>query len=122
VSPFDWSDFLVVANELARRTGDEAATRTAIGRAYYAAFGVARRHLIRAGVAVPQAGPAHRLVWATFHATPGRVHRRIANRGRQLLLRRRRADYDDHYPEASADALQAVTWARRLLDDLASLA
>ena len=121
MSPSDWSDFLVVANDLAARTRDEAAARTAISRAYYAAFGAARRHLIRSGVSIPQAGPAHPLVWSAFQATPGRVHRRIANRGRQLLMRRRRADYEDLYPGVWADARQAVIWARRLLDDLASL-
>ena len=41
MSPFDWSEFLTVAEELARRTDDEVALRTAIGRAYYATFGVA---------------------------------------------------------------------------------
>ena len=55
---FVWADFLDIADERARRAGDEAAERTAIGRAYYAAFGAARDYLIRSGVTVPKAGRA----------------------------------------------------------------
>ena len=36
MTPFDWADYLAVADELAARTDDPAAMRTAIGRAYYA--------------------------------------------------------------------------------------
>ena len=35
--PFDWEDFLELSNIL--KDGDEAARRTAVSRAYYAAFG-----------------------------------------------------------------------------------
>ena len=54
---FRWSDFLDVAAELAGRIGDEAAERTAIGRAYDAAFGAARDDLIRTGSPIPKMGP-----------------------------------------------------------------
>lgn len=118
---FDWADYLTLADELASRTGDEAAERTAVNRAYYAAFGVARRHLIRSGVAIPRIGAAHTHVWTSFHDTPDLTQRRIANLGRRLLRRRRRADYDDPYPALSADAPLAVAWARRVLTDLAAL-
>jgi hypothetical protein len=33
---FDWSTLFVLAEDLATRTADEAAARTAISRAYYA--------------------------------------------------------------------------------------
>lgn len=121
MSPFDWTEFLVVADDLASRGADEATARTAIGRAYYAAFGSARRHLGQAGVTIPQTGAAHPLVWETFHRSPDRVRRRIANRGRQLLRRRRQADYDDHYPMTTTEVERSVGWARKLLHDLRSL-
>ncbi len=118
---FDWSDFLDVAEELANRTGDEAALRTAIGRAYYAAFGTARDRLIRSGVRIPQAGAAHAVVWDRFHASPNRAERRIANLGRQLRKRRSWADYDASYPNVASEARKAVRWARQVLTDLAAL-
>ena len=118
---FTWSDFLGLADELAGRFGDEAAERTAIGRAYYAAFNAARDYLVRTGASIPQAGQAHVLVWDRFHAGPDPVHRRIADRGRNLRKRRGRADYDAVYPQVSRDARASVVMARRLLADLASL-
>ncbi len=36
---FDWRDYLLLAEDLATRQGDEAAARSAISRAYYAALG-----------------------------------------------------------------------------------
>src|SRR5687768_7459635 len=41
---FDPLQFLRLADELASNDADEAALRTAIGRAYYAVFLVARKH------------------------------------------------------------------------------
>lgn len=118
---FDCSDYLDVANELAQRSGDEAALRTAIGRAYYATFGTARDSLVRSGARIPNAGPAHSIVWVHFHATPDRVHRRITHLGRRLRKRRGLADYDSTYAQASVDARKAVAWARQLLADLARI-
>lgn len=121
MTPFDWADYLAVADELAARTDDPAAMRTAIGRAYYAVFGTARRYLIAKGATIPQVGTAHAVVWHTLHATGGRTERRIANFGRQLLLRRRYADYDERFPNLRTEAGKAVTWAYRALTDLATL-
>jgi len=65
---FRWADYYDLAEELIKRMGDEAAERSAVSRAYYAAFGSARGYLIRQGVVVPKAGPAHRIAWERFHA------------------------------------------------------
>jgi uncharacterized protein (UPF0332 family) len=51
-------DFLILAAKLARGT-TEADWRTAVGRAYYAGFHVARRLLEDLGFAVPRADRAH---------------------------------------------------------------
>ena len=116
-----WADYLDLADELVKRTGDEAPERSAVSRAYYAAFGSAREYLIRRGASIPKAGPAHAIVWTPFHTTPDPVRRRIANLGRLLRKQRSRADYDDSYPGLSVDAQNAVAMARRLLSDLAGL-
>jgi len=46
--PFDWTEFLALARELARYSGSsyslEAARRTSVSRAYYAAFCSARNY------------------------------------------------------------------------------
>jgi uncharacterized protein (UPF0332 family) len=118
---FDWSNYLVLAEDLATRTGDEAAARTAINRAYYATFGAARRYLVSVGVAVPKSGAAHALVWTSFQNRPGRINHRIANYGRRLVIRRRQADYEELYSAAVADLPVVLYWARRVLADLATL-
>jgi hypothetical protein len=40
---FQWDEYLALAKELSQK-GGEAATRSAISRAYYAAYHAARRH------------------------------------------------------------------------------
>lgn len=122
MTPFDWSQLLAVAEDLASHSNDDAAARSAINRAHYAAFGMARRDLVSQGGAIQARGSAHPCVWTAFHAAPGRVNHRIANLGRRLLGFRRRADCDDLYPDLEVDATTAVTWARRILADLDSLA
>lgn len=118
---FDWSGFLDLADELVDRSGDEVAERTAINRAYYAAYGSARDYLIRGGTSIPSMGRAHVLVWDQFHAVPDPIHRRIADRGRNLRKRRGWADYDAVVPNLSPQARLAVAMARGLLADLATL-
>jgi hypothetical protein len=58
----DPRDFLVLAQHLAVAT-TEAAWRTAVSRAYYAAFHVARQLMEDLGFAVPQADRAHAYLW-----------------------------------------------------------
>jgi uncharacterized protein (UPF0332 family) len=55
-------DFLLLAQQLAQAT-TEAAWRTAVSRAYYAAFHVARQLLEDLGFRVPQADRAHAYLW-----------------------------------------------------------
>lgn len=38
MTPFDWNDFLTIADRLAVDRGDQTAQRTPIGRANYAAY------------------------------------------------------------------------------------
>lgn len=121
VAVWAWSNYLDLAQELVARADDEAAARSAISRAYYAAFGSVRDHLVRRGATVPKAGPAHAVVWTRFHASADPTHRRIADIGRILRKKRSQADYDETYPHLTLDARRAVALAQRLLSDLAGL-
>jgi uncharacterized protein (UPF0332 family) len=100
-------DFLDVAGELAAES-TEAHWRSAISRAYYAAFHIARGLLRRCGFAVPFAGPAHEY-----------LPRRLMNGGHpdvsragdlltDLRQRRNRADYDLGRPVDEQAAVDAV--------------
>ena len=59
---FDWSSYLDLADELAAFT-EEAAQRSAISRAYYAALGKAREFLEHDGRAFTSTENIHYLVW-----------------------------------------------------------
>ena len=50
MTPFDWTGFLTLAERLATDTGDEAAQRTAISRAYYAAYHAAASFVRAQGI------------------------------------------------------------------------
>jgi uncharacterized protein (UPF0332 family) len=110
-------DFLVVAQSLASGT-TEAEWRTAVSRAYYAAFHVARRLLGDLGFQVPQGDQAHAYLWmrlgncgeATISAAGPQLNR--------LRGDRNRADYDLHHDISDVDADFSVLEARKFLQTL----
>lgn len=117
-------DFLEVAQTLI--TGaSEAEWRSAVSRAYYAAFHVAQRLLEQCGFAVPQAERAHGYLWLRL-ANSG--HMDVQQAGNDLsFLRRMRnwADYDlgrpmTHYP--AFNHVQAAETIVQLLDTVAATA
>jgi uncharacterized protein (UPF0332 family) len=118
----DETGFLKVADTLS--TGDtEADWRSAISRAYYAAFHKARRLLRQGGFAVPNADKAHAYLWLRLSHSG---HPDLDNAGMELdhlRGRRNRADYDFDRRMDQATALDLVQSAAdiiQLLDDLAN--
>ena len=100
---FDWSEYLDVARELASVASSsvnrEAKLRSAISRAYYAAFINARNHLRdREGLLIPKTSDAHRYVKDQFQHSCDLVRQSLG--GKLLRLRdfRRQADYVDTFP------------------------
>jgi uncharacterized protein (UPF0332 family) len=103
----NWRDFLVLATRLAA-AATEADWRTAVSRAYYAAFHVARRLLAEMNFTVPRADRAHQyLVFRLSNSGESAVEQ--AGRDLETLRRlRNRADYDETpaltQPQAAAAA------------------
>jgi len=101
----NWRDFLVLAARLAGGAA-EADWRTAVSRAYYAAFHVARTLLSDLRFTVPRADRAHQyLVFRLGNSGEPAVEQ--AGRDLETLRRvRNRADYDEApaftQPQASA--------------------
>src|SRR5437870_13362662 len=86
-------DFLSVAKDLLT-SPTEAAWRTSVSRAYYAAFYVARQLLEDLGFAVPRGERAHAYLWLRL-SNCGEP--RVQDAGRRLNTvrgQRNRADYD----------------------------
>ena len=107
-------DFLILAAALARGA-TEADWRTAVGRAYYTAFHVARRWLEDAGFAVPRADRAHAYLSLRLQNCGDAS---VEHAGGDLnILRqvRNHADYDLHRPFTRGIADSRVRMAEQIL-------
>jgi uncharacterized protein (UPF0332 family) len=108
------NDFLTLAARLAGGS-TEAEWRTAVSRAYYAAFHAARDALTDMGFAVPRADQAHQYL---YHRLNNCGHPQLQQAGRELsTLRwmRNQADYEltrPHSQQSTGNGLrlaQAIT-------------
>ncbi len=117
--PFDWTQYLMLAEELAQRT-DEAALRSAISRAYYAVYCSAVAVLRREGVALPGLG-VHQLVWSSYQTDPRRQRVNIGNVGNRLRVFRTRADYEATFVRLPETTIEALELARRALRQIRML-
>src|SRR5436305_11388317 len=103
----NWREFLALGNRLATGT-TEADWRTAVSRAYYAAFHVARQLLADLNFTVPRADRAHQyLVFRLSNCGASAVE--PAGRDLETLRRlRNRADYDGAPAVTQPQAAAAV--------------
>lgn len=90
---FDWRGDLALADRLAAETEDEAALRSAVSRAYYAAYHrasqlVRERELVASSVEL-----RHTVVWRLLKDQPSISFRRAGDRGFQLKHAWVQADY-----------------------------
>lgn len=130
---FDWKEFLSVAKENFMRCQNlqtvdmraEALCRTAISRAYYAAF-----HEAKSFVDFEvQTGGAHEKVIKALRASDDKNTRRIGNDLDKLRKLRIRADYDGeryaprgYADNAVADLQLAISYAETILKRLSATA
>src|SRR6266571_2146542 len=91
--PFDWKDFLSLAQQLASST-EEASKRTAISRAYYCAFNLAFERAELVGCRYPGREGYHQGCWRKYSETPDFSCQKIGAEGKRMLKLRVRADYE----------------------------
>jgi uncharacterized protein (UPF0332 family) len=118
---FDWTGYLLLAQELAKRRNDEGSLRSAVSRAYYAAFCTARNRLLQEGEKIPKTGEAHPIVWKKYRNSDQKHRKDIGIRGDRLRRSRNIADYDDEFPDISKKVEEALANASHLLDSLRRL-
>jgi len=116
---FDWKLYVQLSDELitAQKTQvlQEARLRSAISRAYYGAFGIARNFLLDRGTNVPQ-GSTHKFVREQYLNSLNREEKKIGNNLGALWENRKDADYEGG---ATVDINRAITsyeLATRILD------
>jgi uncharacterized protein (UPF0332 family) len=110
-------DFLSVAQSLLGGP-TEADWRSAVSRAYYAAFHVARQLMEDLGFDVPRADRAHAHLWLRLSNCGDPV---VQDAGRRLNDQRRQrnqADYDMHFTLTRATAVGQVQIAEQIIQTL----
>lgn len=117
--PFDWHNFLLLAEELAKR-GDEAAKRTAISRAYYFIFNLGYARAEANGAFI--GGDRHTQCWRRYLSTPDPTCKTLGNMGERMKLRRTSADYEAPTKARLNDDVQrSLEEARQFMSALAAL-
>jgi len=122
---FDWSEYLNLAQELAGQATmpatQEAKLRSAISRAYYAAFCKARNLLRDEGHSIPPGGQAHLYVRDQFKNSLDRARKRIGHNLDRLRIDRNKVDYDDSVTGLFSMTNADLRLAKRVISVLGSL-
>ena len=117
---FNWADYLALAQELATRSSDEAALRSAVSRAYYAAFCQARNALRQDGVNTDNLR-SHWSLWARFRDDSDPMRQIIGEDGNRIRGYRTQADYQEEFPDLSVAALDTILIVERMLESMGDL-
>ena len=119
---------LVAARLLDLPTAEERERRSAINRAYYAAYGEAREYAVAHGLNMQSGGQSHDRVWqflrrgATYSQTwESAAAKAIGDMGVELCAMRVQADYFRTNSPSEADARRAVSLANLIVKRLLGL-
>jgi uncharacterized protein (UPF0332 family) len=99
---FSWQEFVDLAILLASDP-DEAHQRTAINRAYYAAYHAASAHVRTHDLCPPGQYLSHSLVWRLIRGADDSNSEAIGRRGDALRKLRVMADYQNPFPRDLSD-------------------
>jgi uncharacterized protein (UPF0332 family) len=123
---FDWSQYLILAQDLAGQgtvsPSEEARLRDAISRAYYAAFCKARNHLRdKEHVSIPRRN-VHAYVRGEFIKSSNKSREWIGESLRRMAIHRVNADYKDIMPGNLRKTTEfSLRMAKRILQKLKAL-
>ena len=118
--PFTWADYLVLAEELSGRT-EEHCLRTAIGRAYYYAFHLARQRVIDNEFHITRGEDSHKQVWEKFANSPDFQCKKLYDLAKILKDKRQQADYNESFPRIHAEFPGIINRAKKFATDLNAL-
>ena len=120
VEPFDWTDYLSLAEVLGNRP-DQASARTAISRAYYYVYHLALRRAVDNNFILVRGEAAHAQLWRLFDGSPEPACQRLGQIARRLRMSRQRADYERHFPRIEEELPLMLTDARDFAAQLGRL-
>jgi uncharacterized protein (UPF0332 family) len=110
-------DFLILADSLLI-SGSKAARRSAVSRAYYAGFHVARELLSDLGFTVPRGDQAHGYLWLRLSNCSDQQVELAGREVNQLRRDRNRSDYDIQIIVSQTSAEGQVQRAKSILQIL----
>jgi uncharacterized protein (UPF0332 family) len=113
-------DFLTQAQRLVALTGEED-WRSAVSRAYYSAFHVAREFMESLGFTVPQADRAHGYLWLRLQNCGEASLEQLGRDLQDLRRQRNYADYDLNRTYRQSDAQRQVGRAAGMILLLAAV-
>ena len=118
---FDWNEFLPLAEQLGGEP-DEAAQRSAISRAYYAAFHAARIYVLAKNFYPGRRRLRHDEVWRALTTDPDPRTAVIGIRGARLFETRNAADYTAQFPGKIDEKVEeSIGEARSLIESVRRL-
>src|SRR5437764_113316 len=108
---FDWSTYLLLAEDLAKNK-DEASLRSAISRAYYYVYHIALTRAEGNAFTPNKDAPSHKQLWAFFSGSPDPGCQMLAQLGVRLKYKRAQADYHDIFTRISEEVPQMIQDAK----------
>jgi len=118
--PFDWNEFLRLAEELAVRA-DDASRRSAISRAYYSVYHRANPRVVANCGPRPSGTTAHKWCWDKYQQTSNSACKSLGLAGDRMKRRRHEADYRDNIYRLEDVVRTVLDEARRFPADLDAL-
>ncbi len=120
---FDWSHYLVIAQEMFGEAADtaheDANLRCSISRAYYAAFHQAKHKLSdKWNISVSHSAVAHAQAQNSFKQKDEKV---IAKKLKRMRDARNKADYDDQIANLKKTAQDTLKLAKEVIEELSKL-
>jgi len=109
---FDWIEYLNLATELSTHP-DEASQRTAVSRAYYFAYNIAKDRAIANQYSQPEDGSSHDNLWALYNRNSSSDGcKRLALLGGRMKRKRVIADYRQHFSRINEELAGVLEDAR----------
>jgi len=116
-SSFNWSDFLELAKQL-QRAGSESSYRTAISRAYYAAFHPARAYVLTRHGQFLEKRSEHDQTWGRFARSNDAEESQLGQWGNDLKRLRVNADYHLNRATGSREVLTTLNYANKIIQQI----
>jgi hypothetical protein len=108
--PFDWSEYLKLAKELAARK-EEACLRSSLSRAYYYVYNLALTRAERNGFVSVQGESTHGQLWRLYSQSPEPECIYLGQIALRLKEKREKADYRSVYRRIEEEVPQVLSEA-----------